>query len=305
MANLCNDLNVCAGHIQNGDLVAFPTETVYGLGANALNELAVRKIFQAKKRPLTDPVIVHVNSVSEALALIDENDPEILQMYEHLALHYWPGPFTIISKAGSLISPILTANTGFVGIRCPNHPLAQALIREAGVPIAAPSANLFAHVSPTTADHVMIDFIDSEFNIKILDGGKCSFGIESTVAKLYRQNGSLCLTVLRKGGISEKNLQEFLAGRNIIVNSKQTFTAIETGNEAPGQLIKHYSPNIDTYLVSKIPLTGTLHRLAGLDDAVVIDFNGLLSKINCKARHELSAYGEIEEAINNLYAALR
>ncbi|CAG9331023.1 unnamed protein product [Blepharisma stoltei] len=304
MANLCNDLKVCAEHLQQGNLVAFPTETVYGLGANALNEEAVRKIFQAKRRPLNDPVIVHVNSIQEALNLIDENDQEILNTYQYLASQFWPGPLTIICKAGPLISPVLTANTGFVGIRSPRHPLAQQLIATAGVPIAAPSANLFSHVSPTSAGHVMQDFHDSDFDIKVLDGGKCTFGIESTVAKLYREEDELKLLVLRKGGVSERNLSEALEGRNVRVSSRQNYLEHQTNSEAPGQLIKHYSPNIDTYLVVNNSQNEG-QELHNLSEAIVIDYHGLLSHINCKARRELSEEGKIDEAINNLYELLR
>ena len=170
--------------IQAGKLVAFPTETVYGLGANALNAEACLDIFRSKGRPLTDPLIVHVHSLEHALTLLDQSCPEIVELFKKLAIEYWPGPLTMVVKANlDLIPSMITAETGFVGLRMPNHPIALELIKESGLPIAAPSANKFGHVSPTKAEHVYKDFHqDSE--VYIIDGISCSFGIESTVMKI-------------------------------------------------------------------------------------------------------------------------
>jgi L-threonylcarbamoyladenylate synthase len=195
--------------LKEGKLVAFPTETVYGLGANALNADACNLIFTAKGRPLTDPLIVHVHNLDHGLSLIDHSDPEIVEIFKKLAGKYWPGPLTMVVKADmKLIPALVTANTGFVGIRMPNNEIALNLIKSSGLPLAAPSANKFGHVSPTKAEHVYNDFhLDSE--VMILDGGSCSFGIESTVLKIYKQPGSdkpIQMLILRRGGVSEDSL---------------------------------------------------------------------------------------------------
>ena len=170
--------------LQQGKLVSFPTETVYGLGANALNAEACKLIFTTKGRPLTDPLIVHVHSLEHGLSLIEKSDKKVVSMFKLLAEKYWPGPLTMVVRANmELIPSLVTADTGFVGIRMPNHAVALDLIKSSGLPLAAPSANKFGHVSPSKAEHVYSDFYkDSE--VLIIDGGACSFGIESTVLKL-------------------------------------------------------------------------------------------------------------------------
>ena len=167
--------------------MGMPTETVYGLGANALNVDACKSIFEAKGRPLTDPLIVHVHSIDQALGLIDHehvNSEKIMKIFSLLAQKFWPGPLTSIVKANLKVIPsLITAETGFVGLRMPSCDIAQELLKVSGLPIAAPSANKFGHVSPSKAEHVYNDFyLDSD--VTILDGGACSFGIESTVLKI-------------------------------------------------------------------------------------------------------------------------
>jgi tRNA threonylcarbamoyl adenosine modification protein (Sua5/YciO/YrdC/YwlC family) len=191
-----------ASVIRAGGLVAFPTETVYGLGANALDADAVRDIFKAKGRPLTDPLIVHVISPERALELVEISGDD-RSVFKALGDAFWPGPLTIISKAASCIPGAVTAETGFVGLRVPKHPLAVALIAASNRPIAAPSANRFGHVSPTKALHVQADFLEHGADGKevlILDAeqedeiepnsvsiekiASCTVGIESTVLKI-------------------------------------------------------------------------------------------------------------------------
>lgn len=157
---------------------------MYGLGANALNAEACMKIFASKGRPLTDPLIVHVHSMEQGLSLINQSDDEMVKLFTSLGQRYWPGPLTLVVKANLDVIPLMiTAQTGFVGIRLPNSPIALDLLRTAGVPVAAPSANKFGHVSPTKAAHVYKDF-HKDTDVLIVDGGECSFGIESTVLKL-------------------------------------------------------------------------------------------------------------------------
>lgn len=196
-----------AALLQEGKLVSFPTETVYGLGANALNAEACKSIFTTKGRPLTDPLIVHVHSLEHGLSLIDMRDDKVISMFKTLAGRYWPGPLTMVVRANMDVIPsLVTAETGFVGVRMPNHEVALDLIKESGLPLAAPSANKFGHVSPSRAEHVYSDFHkDSE--VLIIDGGACSFGIESTVLKISHSEQGYSLLVLRRGGVSEQSLQ--------------------------------------------------------------------------------------------------
>ena len=198
----------------------------------------------------------------------------------------------------------LTAQTGWIGIRSPNHPLALELISQSGLPIAAPSANIFAHVSPTTSDHVCADFLNSDYEILVLDGGPCSFGIESTVAKLSRDEAGLKLTIMRRGGISEQQLQAKFPDVTIEAIAKNS-TAKETeATVAPGQAVKHYSPaDKDTYLLSEIQTEGV--DTSAIGDVIIIDFNGLQSRTPHSAYMDLSEDGDIEEAAKNLYMALR
>lgn len=200
--------------IRNGQLVSFPTETVYGLGANALDADACQKIFSSKGRPLTDPLIVHVHSLEQGLTLIDQSDPDVVELFQTLAGKYWPGPLTMVVKANlDKIPMLITAQTGYVGIRLPNHEVACDLLRAAGVPVAAPSANKFGHVSPSRAQHVFNDF-HKDTDVLIIDGGECSFGIESTVLKIETEAGARAedpkhykLLIIRKGGVSIQNFR--------------------------------------------------------------------------------------------------
>ena len=181
-----------AAYIRNGRLVAFPTETVYGLGAHALDRDAVRRIFAAKGRPSTDPLIVHVPSF-DALAPLTRNLPPLAAV---LARRFWPGPLTMVLPKSALVPDEVTAGLDTVAVRVPAHPVARALILAAGVPVAAPSANLFSRPSPTSAAHVL-DNLDGRIDA-IIDGGTTTLGVESTVIDL---SGPMP-TVLRPGAIT-------------------------------------------------------------------------------------------------------
>jgi L-threonylcarbamoyladenylate synthase len=208
--------------LRNGRLVAFPTETVYGLGANALDSAAVQRIFEAKGRPLTSPLIVHVSSIEMARGLALEWPDQA----EALARRFWPGPLTIIVPKRDLIPDIVTAGLPSVGLRMPAHPVALALLNATGLPLAAPSANRFTQLSPTTAQHVR-EGLGSAVDL-ILDGGPCTVGIESTVLSLA---GSVA-RILRSGMISQPEIEA-------IVGPVET----GAGAESPGQHPKHYSPH--------------------------------------------------------------
>ena len=214
-----------AERIRAGELVAFPTETVYGLGANALDATAVAKIYELKGRPPTSPLIVHVASVEMARTLVTEWPQEA----EQLARRYWPGPLTLVLPKTSTIPDIVTGALPTVGIRVPNHPLALALIREAGLPVAAPSANRFTGLSPTTAEHVREAFGDA---VPVLDGGHCRVGIESTVVSI----ASGKITLLRPGMISLADVES------------ATIPTANAAHPAPGMHHRHYSPRTSLVL---------------------------------------------------------
>ena len=217
-----------AERIRAGELVAFPTETVYGLGANALDAAAVAKIYELKGRPATSPLIVHVASIEMARTLVTEWPPEA----EMLACHYWPGPLTLVLPKVPAIPDVVTAGLPTVGVRVPNHPLALALIREAGVPLAAPSANRFTGLSATTAEHVREAFGDA---VPVLDGGPCQVGIESTVVSI----ASGKITLLRPGMISIEDVERASA------------PSTDAAHPAPGMRPRHYSPRTRLVLSSE------------------------------------------------------
>jgi L-threonylcarbamoyladenylate synthase len=228
------DLRRAAELIRGGGLVVFPTETVYGLGANALDAAAVARIFAVKGRPRKSPLIVHVDSIQMARALVLEW-PEAA---ERLARKYWPGPLTLVLPKQPAIPDIVTAGLATVGLRMPAHPLALELIREAGVPIAAPSANLFTQLSPTTAEHVrqtLGDAVDL-----VLDGGPAAVGIESTVLSLV---GGVPV-LLRPGVISLPEIESLIGPVRIAEDSGLDSHA------SPGMHPRHYSPRTPLLLLA-------------------------------------------------------
>ncbi len=223
-----------------GRLVAFPTETVYGLGANALDPEAVARIYTVKRRPATSPLIVHVASAEMARSL-SAAWPEDA---DRLAQKFWPGPLTLVLPKADAIPSIVTAGLRTVGLRMPSHPVALALIRAAGVPLAAPSANRFTELSPTTADHVRHS-LDGDVDY-VLDGGPCSVGIESTVVSLVEARP----VVLRPGGISRVDLER-------VIGPIDLAEAPSAGaHPAPGMHARHYSPRTPLLLVSNGEVPG-------------------------------------------------
>jgi L-threonylcarbamoyladenylate synthase len=225
-------IKIAAEEIKKGNLVAFPTETVYGLGADALNEKAVAKIFQAKGRPFNDPLIAHITDTKELYRLSKQVPPVALK----LAKAFWPGPLTLVLKKSELVSDIVTAGLDTVAVRMPEDNIALSLIRKAKTPIAAPSANLFGRTSPTTAQHVADD-LDGKIEM-IIDGGKTKVGVESTVLDITTKPVQL----LRAGGVSVEKLKEVIGQVKI---SKE----LEKGFRSPGMLNSHYSPQARLILV--------------------------------------------------------
>ena len=233
-----SEIREAAEAIRAGKLVAFPTETVYGLGANALNADAVGRIFTVKGRPSSSPLIVHVATIEMARELAS-SWPEAAGK---LARRFWPGPLTLVLPKRDLVPDIVTAGLKTVGIRVPSHPLALALLREAGVPVAAPSANRFTELSPTTAAHVReslgeaVDFI--------LDGGPCTVGIESTVLSLV--DGP---ELLRPGMITRRQIEELIGA---VADTKPAGTG---PHSSPGRHVRHYRP-VTPLLLGHPPAVG-------------------------------------------------
>lgn len=225
-----------AARLRAGELVAFPTETVYGLGANALDAGAVEKIYTLKGRPATSPLIVHVDSIEMARTLVTEWPP----LAEELARAHWPGPLTMVLPKRPQVPDIVTAGLGTVGVRMPAHPVALALIREAGVPLAAPSANKFTGVSPTTAAHVREAFGDA---VPVIDGGACAVGIESTVVAV--EDGRVVL--LRPGMVDVCPLPY---GRGSVEPSRGE------AHPSPGLHHRHYSPGTPLFITDVLPTGG-------------------------------------------------
>jgi L-threonylcarbamoyladenylate synthase len=237
-----SEIQHAASLLRAGKLVAFPTETVYGLGANALDEAAIVRIFEAKGRPTTSPIIVHVSSIEMARTVVAEWP----QAAELLARRFWPGPLTLVLKKRLAVPSLVTAGLETVGVRIPAHPVALALIQAAQLPIAAPSANRFTQLSPTTAGHVregLGDRVDY-----VLDGGPCTVGIESTVLSLADSVPRL----LRPGGVSRLQIEAVIGA----INQQREPTS--EAHPSPGMHPRHYSPRTRLLLVrhGEVPRSG-------------------------------------------------
>jgi L-threonylcarbamoyladenylate synthase len=241
-----DDLREAAAVLRDGGLVAFPTETVYGLGANALDHAAVARIFRAKGRPATDPVIVHLSDPGQ-LVQIARDVPD--NAYK-LAAAFWPGPLTLILNKTHAVPLAVTAGLDTVGVRIPSHAVARILIGEAAVPVAAPSANLFSRPSPTRAEHVLAD-LENRIDI-VVDGGPTPIGVESTIVDLTVSPA----IIRRPGGITLEQLANVLPG----VTPLQTLLTPEKVQQSPGQLLRHYAPSarLTTYVGETSAIAETL-----------------------------------------------
>lgn len=260
-----------AERLQNGGLVALPTETVYGLGANALDTQAVAQIFAAKGRPSTNPLIVHVADVEAARALVSEWPP----LAEKLAQAFWPGPLTLVLPKADTVPSIVTAGGQTVGVRVPAHPVALELLHAAGVPIAAPSANRSEEVSPTTAQHVadsLGEFVD---DLLILDGGPCSVGLESTVLDVTTGDVP---RILRPGMVTAQMLHEVVG--EVLEGSASNR---DVGPErSPGQMVRHYAPHFPVILV-----TSTEFRTMPLGGCGVLNYSAIFPRYQQCKLHQI------------------
>ena len=265
--------------LKEGEVVAIPTETVYGLAGNAFEPKALAKIFAAKERPTFDPLIVHIADIAQ-LTDIAKDIPD--SAYK-LAEAYWPGPMTIILPKKDCIPDLCTSALPSVAVRFPSHPIAQAIIKESGLPLAAPSANLFKHVSPTTAEHVAAQLADRIAGI--VDGGPCSVGVESSIISLVGEP-----TVMRPGAITPEMFKAILGE----VKIKESTSKPGQPMLAPGQCDTHYRPQVPLYY-GELPSGYTLP-----EHTVRIAFGTQAGPI--PATVNLSATGDMVEATSKLYA---
>lgn len=285
MADIGKELQRAAAYLTQGELVAIPTETVYGLAANAYDEAAVVKIFEAKNRPAFDPLIVHTHAVSEVKTIAREV-PDVAYL---LAERFWPGPLTLILPKGEHVPLLVTSGHDSVGVRIPRHPLTLELLRQLPFPVAAPSANPFGYVSPTTAQHVQ-DQLGNRIPY-ILDGGSCTVGIESTILSLNRDE----VEVLRLGGLALEELEE------VVQISKAKIKTSSSNPTAPGMLSSHYSPR-------KKVLLGSIEQNLKLVDAErvgTISLQKNFPQVPISQQIQLSASGDLGEAARALFSALR
>ncbi len=241
-----------AAEIQRGGLVAFPTETVYGLGANALDAAAVARIFEAKGRPADDPLIVHLASADD-LPQVTRSLPSIAL---ELARSFWPGALTLILPRGAAVSLSVTAGLETTAVRVPAHPVALALLRAAGVPIAAPSANRFGRASPTTAQHVLSD-LGGRIDL-LLDGGPATIGVESTVLDVTRTPP----VILRPGGVAREVLEALIGA--VALRGEAGPVSAPTPQISPGLLDKHYAPRAELILCASPTPASTLEKMGQL-----------------------------------------
>jgi L-threonylcarbamoyladenylate synthase len=259
-------IRAAAAVLRSGGLVAFPTETVYGLGANALDSEAVSRIFSAKGRPVSDPIIVHLHS-REQLGAVAVDVPELAL---ELAQRFWAGPLTMVLKRHANIPPNVSAGRDTVAVRMPSHPVALALLRAVDVPVAAPSANLFARPSATTAQHVLDD-LSGRVDV-VLDGGATLIGVESTVLDLTKETP----VVLRPGGVTLEALRTILPDVQLV---SKYLRAEDEGAEAPGMLVKHYSPRAEVRLfVGELPAVIAAMRATAQELVAVGERVGILAR---------------------------
>ena len=280
---IITDISQAVVLLKEGGIVAIPTETVYGLGGDALNVEAVAKIFAAKNRPSFDPLIVHVSNVEQAQTIAHLDDLAI-----SLLRKFSPGPLTLVLPKKSVVPDLVTSGHPTVAIRIPNHPVALEVLRQSGLCIAAPSANPFGYTSPTTAQHVE-EFLGSRIDA-VLDGGTCDVGIESTIIDLSGNRPK----VLRLGGLPYEALTEVLGELPLQTSSSTP--------HAPGMLISHYNPGISLKLFKSY--SALLSELNNTDsDRIGLLYSG--KEIRAKFAINLSRDGDLVEAAAKLFNALR
>jgi L-threonylcarbamoyladenylate synthase len=281
---LTTDINKAKEVLQANELIAIPTETVYGLAGNAYDETALKKIFELKKRPFYNPLIVHLKSASCMYDVATDIPENALKLAEK----FWPGPITLVLKKQAHISDLITAGKDTVAVRVPNHPVALALLEKLEFPLAAPSANPFGSISPTTAAHVL-NYFGANLKV-ILDGGECANGLESTIVGF--ENNQVIL--YRHGSISVEEIEKIVGKLMIITNNDKT-------PNAPGMLSRHYAPMTDTYLTDHI--SELIKSFKGKRIGLLL-FKNHSTDDTIMHQEVLSPSGDFAEAAKNLYAAM-
>ncbi len=231
MAQIGNDIRIAKQFLETNEIIGIPTETVYGLAANAFSEEAIAKIFAAKNRPTFDPLIVHTHHIDEVRQFVTDIHPKLLALAEA----YWPGPLTLLLPKHTNISNLVTSGLDRVGVRIPNHPLTLDLLKSLSFPLAAPSANPFGYISPTTAMHV-----EKQLGLRIpyiLDGGFCQVGLESTIVGEEDNK----IIIYRLGGLSITDIENVVGKVSIELNQS-------SNPKAPGQLKSHYAPKVPLFI---------------------------------------------------------
>lgn len=273
------NIKLAAKLIQKGELVAFPTETVYGLGADAFNKEAAAKIFEVKERPEFDPLIIHISSLKQLEEVAYVNKKEVLRLIHN----FWPGPLTLILPKKKKIPYVVTSGLDTVAVRIPANIVALSLIQEAKTPIAAPSANLFGKLSPTTAEHVEKQ-LGKRIKI-ILDGGKTTIGIESTILFIDKKP-----KILRLGGLTVEEIEKILGKIEMVEKTEKILS--------PGQLKTHYSPFKPLKIISSYEEIDFLKKVA------ILGFRKVKNKEKFISCQILSPKGNLREAAGNFFDAL-
>lgn len=284
MAEIGTDISKAKNWLEQGELVAIPTETVYGLAANALDEQAVAGIFKAKNRPSFDPLIVHTDSLEKVRSFVQE----IPELAKKLVTEFWPGPLTILLRKKSIVPDLVTSGLDSVAVRIPNHPMTLELLSKLDFPVAAPSANPFGYVSPTQASHV-----NAQLGRKvsyILDGGTCEVGVESTIVSFLQAKPR----VLRLGGLAVESIETVIGKVEINEHSS-------SAPAAPGMLKSHYSPGKSIVLINDFDLSG----INDYAEIGCIVFNKPVESIPLENQLILSKSGDLDEAARNLFSSLR
>jgi L-threonylcarbamoyladenylate synthase len=281
MAQIGKDIVLAKQLLEDGELVAIPTETVYGLAGNALRAESLIKIFTVKNRPQFDPLIVHVSSLNSAVDYVEY----IPEQAKALAEKFWPGPLTLLLRKKNIIPDLATSGLETVGIRCPDHLLTQELLATLTFPLAAPSANPFGYISPTKPEHV-----NEQLGGKIkyiLDGGECPVGIESTIVGFEKERP----IVYRLGGLSIEKIEKEIGKVDVQLHS--------TSNpKAPGQLKSHYAP-------TKKFILGNLDELISIYSIKKVGVLSFQKKFSSPYQITLSPSGDVEDAAQKLFSALR
>ena len=284
MSLIISDIDKASEFLNSEDVIGIPTETVYGLAGNIHSEKAVKKIFELKNRPLFNPLIVHIKSLDS----LDKVAVDVPDAALKIAKVFWPGPLTLVLKKHCSVSDLVTAGKTSVAVRIPNHPVTLSLLEKINFPLAAPSANPFGSISPTSAEHVA-EYFKDKLQI-ILDGGVCLRGIESTIIGFQNNQA----TLYRLGSIPVEDIETVIGKVKIVTKHK-------SAPDAPGMLSKHYSPVTPTFLTNDVQksIKTFSDRKIGL-----LLFDRGISDANIFHLEVLSASGDLKVAAANLYAAL-